>query len=702
MKTFSKRAGTSRLLSFAALALAAVLGFCFAGSAAAPAQATHVTYAQAVARARAIVAKMTLDEKISGLHGIHTPTEYRIVPGVPRLGIPALQMTNGPAGAGPGGAGPQPPATALPAPISLAASWDPSLAFKYGKIGGEETRSVGNTLLEGPDVNIARTPQGGRDFEGYGEDPLLDARMAVANIEGVQSTGIMATVKHYIANNQEADRFGINEDIGERALREIYMPAFKAAVKEAHSASVMCAYPKVNGVFNCENDPLLKGVLKKEWGFQGFTMSDWGATHSTAPSALADLDLEMPTGKYFGGDLKSAVQSGAVPISVINDKLVRRFATMMHFGDWIAPPKRTPIPAFAHGEVARKIADQGMVLLKNDGDVLPLDVQHIRTIALIGPYAVRPSSGGGGSSHVIPLYTITPYDGLDAAMELQIHFTVLDGSDLNEAVAAAKRAQVAIVMVGDRDTEGRDQSISLPDAQNKLIDAVAKANPKTIVVLKTGSAVLMPWIGDVSAVLEAWYPGEEDGNAVADVLTGKVDPSGKLPITFPRSLDQTFAKNPSEYPGVDGTVHYSEGIDVGYRYYAAHDMKPLFPFGFGLSYTTFSFSGLKVSQKAGSANATVSFTVANTGKVAGAEVAQLYLGFPPIAEGNEPPIQLKGFQKVMLDPGQSKTVELKLDAHSFSYWSTQSHAWQVAPGTFKVMVGDSSANTPLKATLSVR
>lgn len=678
----------------------AVFSLCFTPIASP--QETHMTYAQAVARARAIVQKMTLDEKITELHGIHTATEYRIVPGVPRLDIPALQMTNGPAGVGPGGAGPQTPATALPAPILLAATWDPSLAFEYGKIAGEETRATGNTLLEAPDVNIARIPQGGRDFEGYGEDPFLDASIAVANIEGIQSTGIMATVKHYISNNQEDNRGNVNEEIGERALREIYMPAFKAAVTEAHSASVMCAYPHVNGTFNCENDPLLKTVLKKEWGYGGFVMSDWGATHSTVPSALAGLDLEMPTGRYFGDDLKAAVQSGQVPMTVIDDKLVRRFATMMQFGGWVAPPKPEPIPAFAHGEAARKIATQGMVLLKNDGGLLPLDIRNIRSVALIGPWAVRPSSGGGGSSHVIPLYTITPYDGLEAAMELQIHFTVLDGSDVNKAVAAARRSQVAIVMVGDQDTEGHDQPISLPDAQNQLIDAVAKTNPKTIVVVKSGSAVLMPWIDEVPAVLEAWYPGEEDGNAVADVLTGKVDPSGKLPITFPRSVDQTFAKNPPEYPGVDGTVHYTEGLDVGYRGYAADGEKPLFPFGFGLSYTTFGFDGLKVSRQPGSASATVSFKVTNTGKVAGAEVAQLYLGFPPIAEGNEPPIQLKGFRKVMLNPGESKTVELKLDSHSFSYWSVESHAWKIAPGTFQVMVGDSSANTPLKATVSIQ
>lgn len=681
----------------ASLILSAILSTCLAAPA--PAQQARMSHAQAEARAKAIVAKMTLEEKITELHGIHTPTQFRLVPGIPRLGIPPLQMTNGPAGAGPGGAGPQKQATALPSPLALAATWDPSLSYEYGKIAGEETRETGNTLLEGPDVNIARVPQGGRDFESYGEDPYLAAQMAVANIKGIQSTGIMATVKHYIANNQEAQRVSINEVVGERALHEIYMPAFQAAVQEGHSASVMCAYPKVNSAFNCENAPLL-GVLKKDWKFDGFVMSDWGATHSTVPSALAGLDLEMPTGKYFGDDLKQAVQSGAVPVSAINDKLVRRFATMMEFGEWVPVPKPTPIPAFAHGAVDRKIAAAGMVLLKNNGNLLPLGVSGYRLIALIGPYAVRPNTGGGGSSHVIPLYTITPDDGLRAALESRV--AVLDGSDIDAAVEAAKRAQVAIVMVGDENTEGRDHPISLPEAQNKLIEAVARANPKTIVVVKTGSAVLMPWIDDVPAVLEAWYPGEEDGNAVADVLTGKVDPSGKLPLTFPHDVEQTLAKNPEQYPGVDGTVHYTEGLDVGYRGYAANKVTPLFPFGFGLSYTTFSFDDLKVTHAQGSENATVSFKVTNTGKVAGAEVAQLYLGFPNLAEGNEPPLQLKAFSKVMLNAGASKTVELKLDAQSFSYWSVQANAWKVAPGTFQVMVGDSSANTPLKSTIEIQ
>ncbi|HZP06745.1 MAG TPA: glycoside hydrolase family 3 C-terminal domain-containing protein [Terracidiphilus sp.] len=480
------------------------------------------------------------------------------------------------------------------------------------------------------------------------------------------------------------------------------MPAFEASIKEAHSASLMCAYPKVNGTFDCENAPFLKGVLKQEWGFDGFVLSDWGATHSTVPSALNGLDLEMPTGVYFGDALHKAVDSEQVPVADLDEMLVRRFAKMMEFGDFASQPKPEPIPAFEHGAIARKIASQSIVLLKNEGFLLPLDSKSIKTIAIIGPYAVRPNTGGGGSSHVIPLYTITPYDGLMAKLGLQIHVTVLDGSDIDAAVAAARRSQMAIVMVGDQDTEGRDQSLELPAAQNQLIEAVARANSKTVVVVKTGSAILMPWIDDVPAVLEAWYPGEEDGSAVASVLVGDADPSGKLPLSFPRSVDQTLAAHPDQYPGVDGTVHYSEGLDVGYRGYTAYNVKPLFPFGFGLSYTQFSFSSLKVVQQSGSSNATASFTVTNTGQRAGAEIAQLYVGFPQIAEGNEPPIQLKGFRKITLNPGESKTVELKLDQRAFSYWSEKAHAWQVAPGEFQILVGDSSANTPLKGTVTIR
>ena len=679
----------------------AVRLFCLgllSGAVAAHAQ-TSVPFAQAQARAKAIVRRMTLEQKIEEVHGIRTPQFYRYVPGIPGLGIPPMQITNGPAGAGPGGAGPQQRATALPAPIALAASWDPTLARQYGVLAGQETRSLGNDLLEAPDVNIARVPQGGRNFESFGEDPWLDSRIAIGVIDGIQSTGVMANVKHYVANNQESDRRSINEIVPERALREIYLPAFKASIDEGHVASVMCAYPRVNGAYDCENEPLLKGVLRDEWHFNGFVISDFGATHSTVPSALAGLDVEFPTGQYFGDALRQAVQDKQVPESVLDAMLVRRFTKMIQFG-WFGPQhKPSPIPILEHGARARSIAEQGMVLLKDENGILPLDNTKIRRIALIGPYGLGAMTGGGGSSHVIPTYTIDPVDGIAASLLVQIRPRLNDGCDIAEAVKLAKSSDVAIVMVGDTDTEGSDQPIALPAHQNDLVEAIAAANPRTIVVVKSGSAVLLPWIDKVPAVLEAWYPGQEDGNAVADVLFGKVNPSGKLPITFPASADQTLAADPSRYPGNGTEVHYSEGLDVGYRGYQAHNIRPLFPFGFGLSYTTFGFSGLSVQAKG--EGAVVRFQVANTGSRAGAEVAQLYLAFPSMDEAPEPPHQLKGFQKIELAPGQTKTLELNLTAQQLSYWSESRHSWQLAHGEFSVAVGDSSASTPLQGTFTI-
>lgn len=667
------------------------------------AQSQSATLARDYARARAIVAKMTLDEKITELHGIHTAEHYRYVPGIPRLGIPAFPMTNGPAGAGPGGASPQLRATALPAPIALAASWDPALAHHYGVIAGEETRDLASDLLEAPDINIIRVPQNGRTFESYSEDPYLDGQIAVAAIRGIQSTGVLANVKHYIANNQEDNRHSIDEIIDERALREIYMPAFQAAVEQGDVASVMCAYPKVNGTFNCENNPLLSGVLLGEWKFRGFVLSDWGAVHSTVPSALGGLDLEMPTGIYFSDALRTAIQQGQVPIASINEMLVRRFATMMRFGLFDAKPKQLhSIPVLQDGQASREIAEQGMVLLKNANSILPIDTAHIRSIALLGPDAVRAKTGGGGSSHVIPLYSIAPADGIEAHMPLQTHLDVLDGSDLDAAVHAAKRDNLVIVMVGDNETEGRDHPIELPASQNALISAVAAANPRTIVVLKSGSALLMPWLDSVAAVLEAWYPGEQDGNAVADVLFGDVDPSGKLPMTFPASIDQTFARNPDWYPGDGHEVHYGEKLDVGYRWYQSQHLTPLFPFGFGLSYTTFSLSDLKVTPVPGKPHAEqATLTVTNTGHRAGAEVAQVYIAFPSIPEGDEPPLRLAAFRKVTLLAGQSKRITLALDAQSFSYWSIADHGWRVQPGGYTIRAGDSSADLPLQATITM-
>jgi beta-glucosidase len=650
------------------------------------------------ARAQRIVSQMTLAEKIDQMHGFHSGDQNRIVAGVPRLGIPPMPITNGPAGVGPGGGGPQLKATALPAPIALAATWDPEAARQYGKLAGEETLALGSELLEAPDINIVRVPQGGRTFETFGEDPWLTSRIAVASIEGIQSAGVMANVKHYIANNQETQRGSINEIIGQRALREIYMPGFKAAVQEGHVDSLMCAYPRVNGAFNCENAPLQQKILKDEWHFSGFIISDFGAVHSTVPSIMAGLDLEMPTGRYFSSALEQAVKDGQVPVARIDDALVRRYTVMIEHGFFDHKPvERSPndsIPALEHGAVARRIAEQSMVLLKNDGNLLPLDSGTLRSVALIGPYAVRTMTGGGGSSYVNPPYTIRPEDGIYSHMESQRKLVVLDGSDIDAAAAAAQKAQVAIVMIGDDEGEDHDHSLALPEKQNQLVAAVAAANPKTIVVLKSGSAVLMPWIGAVPAVLEAWYPGEEDGNAVADVLFGDTDPSGRLPLTFPVRTEDTLASNPEQYPGQNGEVHYSEGLSVGYRGYQEKNIKPLFPFGFGLSYTQFRYSGLTVSQT-GSRSAPqieVTFQVTNTGSRTGSDVPQVYLGFPHIDEGDEPQLQLRAFEKVNLKQGESKTIHLQLDKSAFSYWSEQSGQWKIPSGSFRIALGASSAD----------
>ena len=660
------------------------------------------------ARARRIVSEMTLEEKIAELHGIQDVSHFRYVPPIPRLGIPELRIANGPAGVGPAGAGRQLRATALPAPILLAATWDRGLARRYGVVIGREAADLGNGLLEGPDVNIARVPQGGRTFEAFGEDPYLVGQTAVGVIQGIQSQGVIANVKHYAANNQETDRLWINEIVDERALREIYLPAFEASIKQGRAASIMGAYNKVNGHFACENDELLNRILKKEWGFRGFVTSDFGAVHSTVPSAVAGLDLEMPTGQYFASALQQAVESGNVTMPTVDDKLIRRFRTMMRLGVFDHPPQRKAVPTRRDGEEARELAEEGMVLLKNAGDELPLDSSRLHSIALIGGNAAKAKTGGRGSSHVAPLYTVDPLAGIQQRAGARVKVTLVGGRNIKLAAGAARAADVAVVMVGDRETEGSDHPLALSGNQDELVQAVAAANPHTIVVVKTGSAVFMPWVDEVPAIIEAWYPGEEDGNAVAAVLFGDVNPSGKLPLTFPKQLSDLPACTPQQFPGVHGTVRYSEGVFVGYRHFDAHEIEPLFPFGFGLSYTTFGYKNLTVfpgsaSLENGSGRSVaVGFDVADTGTRPGKEVAQVYLGFPSTPDIAQPPKQLKSFEKVSLKPGQTVHVHLELDARSFACWDTGRHAWRIVPGTYRVMVGSSSRDIRLAGAVEVR
>lgn len=674
-------------------------------------------------RAELLVRAMTLDEKISQIHMVDQRAHPREVAPIPRLGIPIFKVTNGPAGAGPGDKNPTQPATAMPSALALAASWDPSLAAKFGETVGQEVADRGESLLEGPGVNITRVALNGRNFEYFGEDPYLNGRIGVAEIRGIQRQGVIAQVKHFDANSQEFDRKNVNELIGERTLREIYLPAFEAAVKEGGVASVMAAYPAVNGQFCCENVFLLDQVLRKDWGFQGFVQSDYTATNSAVRSARAGLSLSMRP-DHYSAEMKRAIESGQVSEARLDELVIERFTQMFRLGILDHPHTPRPIPAKRDGAISREISEQCAVLLKNGG-VLPLAPASLRTVAVVGPYAGRAMTGGGGSSQVNPLYTVSPVDGLRARLGPGVNVVFDDGSDPDAAAAAARKADLVIVMVGNKDSEGRDRkSLSLPLGQDALIDAVSAANPRTVVVLKTGGPVLMPWLNHVAAVLEAWYPGEEDGNVVAALLCGDVNPSGKLPMTFPRTESQTPVNSQEQYPGffkgppphtprtgvntIVDTVVYSEGLSVGYRWYDAHNETPLFPFGYGQSYTTFAITNLSLAwvtangwQEPGtpSVRLAASMDITNTGRTAGADVVQIYVADP---DGiGEPPRQLRGFQKVFLEPGATRHVTIALDPRSFSIWDTQRHGWVKAVGPYTVYAGDSSRDLPLHASLLI-
>ncbi|MGH9524992.1 MAG: glycoside hydrolase family 3 C-terminal domain-containing protein [Terriglobales bacterium] len=649
-------------------------------------------------RAELLVKAMTLDEKISQIHMRDMKEFPREVIGIERLGLPTFKISNGPVGAGPGDSREKQPATAFPSGLAVASTFDPRYAEIFGKTAGEEIASRGEHLLEAPGLNITRVPQNGRNFEYFGEDPLLSGEMGIAETRGIQSAGVIAEPKHFDANNQEHDRKTINEVIDERTLREIYLPAFEATVKQANPGAIMCAYPGVNGQFSCENVHLLKDILRGDWGFHGFVQSDYTATRSAVANSTAGEDLAMKP-DHYSDEMKAAIQSGQVSESTLDQMLIRRFAAMFRIGWFDYPPQPHAILAKENGLKARTIAEAGAVLLKNESNQLPLDANKVHSIALVGPYAGAAHTGGGGSSQVVPLYTVTPEEGLhNAAPMVKVSYN--DGADPAAAATLAKSADVAIVMVGNKDRENVDRpSLSLPDNQDQLISAVSAANPHTIVVLKTGGPVLMPWLDTVPAVLEAWYPGEEDGNVVADLLFGKANPSGKLPMSFPKTESETPAHTPEQYPGVNGVSTYSEKLQVGYRWYDANNVAPLFTFGFGLSYTTFKVSGLKVTSTA-PATARVEVAVTNTGKRTGADVVQVYVGFPDSA--GEPPRQIKGFARVSLAPGKTQRVTIPLKQRAFSIWDTKANKWTVFNGTYQIFAGDSSRNALLNATLKIQ
>ena len=647
-------------------------------------------------RAESILRMMTLEEKIDYLGGIHGYS----IRGIERLGLPRIRMADGPVGVR---------TTAYPAAICLAASFDPEMAERYGTALGRDSRGGGVHILLAPAMNIYRTPQGGRNFEYLGEDPFLAGRMAAAEVRGIQAEGVLATVKHFAANNQEIDRDTVDAQVDERALREIYLPAFRAAITEGGAHCVMDAYNKLNGIY-CAQQPFLNiEVLRREWGFTGIVMSDWGAVHDALGAATGGLDLEMPSGKFMNKErLAPLIGSGAISAALIDEKVRHILTTIIAAGFLDRPQARRDIPENdpAGVETALETARAGIVLLKNSGALLPLDPGSALRIAVIGPNGHPAVWGGGGSSYAYASRAVSVFDGIRQVRGIRATFTGGKGAGGRaEAVAAARGADAAVVCVGfnkDSETEGWDRDYELPAGQVKLISAVAAANPRTIVLLFGGGGVdWAGWLDQVPAVLHVWYPGQEGGRAIADILFGVVNPSGKLPATFERRLRD----NPSapyymrETDAAAKRAVYGEGIFVGYRGYDQAGIEPQFCFGHGLSYTTFEYADLTLAPATGREAVTVSFTLRNTGPRAGAEAAQVYVGqrTPSVPR---PPKELKGFAKVVLSPGETKKVTVILPPEAFAFWHPVRKAWVVEPGAFDILVGASSRDIRLRGSIT--
>ncbi len=672
-------------------------------------------------RADLVISQMTLDEKLSLLHGMgwfeaaaRSNGGAGVISGIARLGLPDLQLADSAVGVR-DAAKMGRYSTLLPSAVGGTATWDLKLAYEYGALIGRELRDQRYNVTLGGGVNITREPRNGRNFEYQGEDPILAGKMVAQLIKGVQDQKIISDVKHYAFNDQETGRNIGNVIVSKRVGRETDLLAFEIAVTEAKPGMVMCSYNKLNGDWACENSYLLNDVLKKAWGFQGFVVSDWGGTHSTAKAVMAGLDNEQPESKYLGDALKQAVQKGEVPLSRVNDMVHRIVRTEFASGIVDDPPKGRVVDPFRGADTAQTISEQGSVLLKNAGSQLPLNAATVTSIALIGSHADTGVLSGGGSAQVDPpggppsafggppvWIPSSPLKAIRAkAPKAKVEFN--DGSDLAAAAALAKSAQVAIVFVNQPTSEGHDlPTLTLPDNQDALVNAVAAANPHTIVVLETGGPAAMPWIGQVSAAIEVWYPGIRGAEALANILFGDVNPSGKLPVSFAKSdaelphpqIPGSNLKGPANAPWKlpDFNIDYTEGLKVGYKWFDAEDKVPLFAFGHGLSYTTFAYSGLKADLDK------VSFTVRNTGKRAGAEIAQVYVGLP--AAANEPPKRLVAWEKVELAPGESKTVTLAIEPKFLSIFDEQKNDWSLMPGEYKFMAGGSSRSTPLTATVN--
>jgi len=699
-------------------------------------------------RADLVIKEMTLDEKIATLHGVGMPTDdpltaenmpsnrgvgYEV--GVPRLGIPGIDMGDAAYGVRSSGANGR-YSTALPANVAAAASWDPDAAYEYGKLIGSELRAQGYNMTLGGGTNLTREPRNGRTFEYLGEDPILAGTLVAHLIQGTESQHVIGDIKHYALNDQESGRNSVNITISKRAARESDLLAFEIGVTQGHPSAVMCSYNRVLGDFACENKWLLTELLKKDWKFPGFVLSDWGGTHSTEKASAAGLDNEEPGRFFYEAKYKAAVEAGTISQAELDEHVHRILRSMFAAGVIDYPRQRGVIDPFTGLDVARKIEEGGIVLLKNKAATLPLSPIRLHTIAVIGAHSDVGMISGGGSAQVDPpggnaiskpgegathwqeqiWFPTSPLKAIQArAPKATVKYD--SGDDPAAAAALAKTADVAIVFAYQWESEGMDlPTLTLPKNQDALVAAVAAANPHTIVVIESGSPVTMPWVDAPAAILEAWYAGSDGANALGNILFGSVNPSGKLPNTFPKSdadlPHPTITQPPPEsshFFNGGGTpedwakglppfqVAYDEGLKVGYKWYDAENKPVLFPFGYGLSYTTYRYAGLTATP---GEKVKVSFTLTNAGARAGAEIAEVYAALP--ASAQEPPKRLIGWSKVQLNAGEKKTVEVEIDPKYLSIFDEGKDGWTLVPCDYTIMVGGSSDKLPLRATVSLK
>lgn len=720
----------------------------FLNAAAASSQVTDKEKVQMEKRIEKLIKKMTLEEKVGLLHG----NSKFYVAGVERLGIPEWSLSNGPHGvraeinrhdwAYAGWTNDS--ASYFPTGTAFAATWNPELAYRRGEVLGEEARWRKKDVLLGPGVNIIRSPLCGRNFEYMSEDPYMNSVLAVAYIKGLQSRDVACSVKHFAVNNQETNRTTVDVECSERALREIYLPAFKAAVQEGGALTVMAAYNKFRGEFCAENNYLVRKILRNEWGFDGVYVTDWGAAHSTVPSMEAGLDLEMGTlidkyeDWYYANPLIEAVKSGKIPMSLVDEKVGDVLRVMIKTN--VLDPKKRFGPGSMntkeHQQATYDAAAEAIVLLKNQNNLLPLDFSSIKSLAVIGDNATRKHSNGGLSSEIKAVYEVTPLEALRAKWgdKVDIRFaqgyeklsTFVEGSNngqssgtfssktqesdalLKEAVEVARTSDVALLVCGlnhDYDTESFDRlNMDIPYGQVELIQEVVKANPRTIVVMIAGSPLNMAAVDICSpAIVWAWFNGMEGGNALVDVLSGKVNPSGKMPFTTPVSLDQSPAHALGNFPGRDLKVNYEEDILVGYRWFDTKGLPVVYPFGYGLSYTTFNYSNLNTDKKTYDQADTIqaTFTLTNTGDREGAEVAQLYVS-DPVCSVMRPVKELKGFKKVFLKPGESRRITLDIPVSSLAFYSEAQSQFVVEPGEFILQLGASASDITQRISVEVK